>query len=64
MTDEVLQVVVVHVRLETKLVLQRDGVGSDQVEAVDLGEKVLLAKLRIFGMPLVDVDPDQAGKVL
>jgi hypothetical protein len=53
-----------HVWLESKLVLESDSVCSDQVEAVDFGEKILLAKLSVLFMPFIDVDPDKAGQVL
>lgn len=62
--DEVLEVVVVDVGLEAQLVLEGHGVGGDHVEAVDFGQEVLLAQLGVLVVPLVHVDPDEAGEVL
>jgi hypothetical protein len=62
--NEVLEVIIVHIRFEAKPVLQRDRVGCDQVEAVDLGEEVLFAELGIFGVSLVYVNPDETCEVL
>jgi len=58
MSNERLQVVVVHVRLELQLVFQRDGECGDEVETAYLGEKVALAQVGIFRVTLFDVKPD------
>lgn len=59
-----LQIVVMYVWLKSKLVLERDGVCGDQIKAVDLGEKILFAKLPAFLMSFIDVDPDKSSKIL
>jgi hypothetical protein len=63
MTDEMLEVIVVHVRLETQLVFKRDGVGGDHVQATDFGEKILLPKCWVI-MAFINVNPDETCEVL
>jgi hypothetical protein len=53
-----------HAGLKSELVLECDCVGSDQIEAVDLGEKILFAERSVLLMSFVDVDPDETGKIL
>jgi hypothetical protein len=62
--DQVLQVVVMYVGLKSEFVLERDCVGGDQVEAVDLCEKILFAELSVLLVSLIDVDPDEASQIL
>jgi hypothetical protein len=61
--DEMLQVVVVHVGLETQLVFECDGKGRDHVQATDFGDKILLAQRWVI-VALIDVNPDEAREVL
>ena len=53
-----------HAGLKSELVLECDCVRGDQVEAVDFGEKILFAELRILPMPFIDVNPDKASEIL
>ena len=39
-------------------------INIDQVEAVDLGEKILFPKLSVLLMSFIDMDPDEASKIL
>ena len=49
---------------EAELVFERNGVGHNQIETIDLGEKVLFTELGVLLVSFVDVDPDQACEVL
>jgi hypothetical protein len=53
-----------YVGLKSEFVLERDCVGGDQVEAVDLCEKILFAELSVLLVSLIDVDPDEASQIL
>ena len=59
-----LQVIVVHVGFKSELVLQSNSVSGNQIEAVNLGKEILLAKLGVLLVSLVNMDPDQTCKVV
>lgn len=64
MANQVLQIVVMHKWFKSELVLERDRKSGNQVEAVDFGEKILLAELRVLAVPFINMDPDEASKIL
>lgn len=51
-------------RLKSQLVLECDCVRSDQVQAVDLGKKVLFAERGVLLVTFIYVYPDKASKIL
>jgi hypothetical protein len=63
MSDQRLQIIVVRVRLEAKLMFQGGREGDNEVQAADLAEEVFLAYLRSF-MALISVNPNQAREIL
>lgn len=64
MADQVLQIIVMHEWFKSELVLECDGESGNQVEAVDLGKKILFAELSVLAVSFIDMDPDESSKIL
>lgn len=44
--------------------LECDGIGSDEVQAVDFGQQVLFTEFRVLTVAFVDMNPDEASEIL